>query len=99
MRKHIFKLIAFSMLLPLAISCQNTGGNEKSTDSENETNSEMKVWKIPNVNNAAEAYFSPDGQRMICNAKFKDDSSHMVYTLGIDGTDIKRINNKALHPP
>ena len=96
MRKRISKLIAYIMILPLAISCQNTDKKENQSASENDTKQEMKVWKIPNVHNAAEAYFSPDGQRMIGNAKFEDDSAHMVYTLGIDGTDIKRINDKGV---
>jgi TolB protein len=56
-------------------------------------NEELKVWKIPNVDNGAEFYFSPDGKSMIGNAKFGDDSSHLVYTLDIDGTNIKKINS------
>ncbi len=58
-------------------------GNEK----------ELKVWKIPNIDNGAEFYFSPDGKSMIGNAKFENDSAHMVYTLNIDGTNIKNINS------
>ncbi len=55
---------------------------------------EFKVWQIPNVDEGAEFYFSPDGKSMIGNAKFKDDPVHQVYTFNIDGTNIKRINNK-----
>ncbi len=54
---------------------------------------ELKVWKIPNVVDGAEFYFSPDGQSLIGNAKYEDDSTHHVYTFRIDGTDIKRIND------
>ncbi|NJD21101.1 MAG: DUF5050 domain-containing protein [Melioribacter sp.] len=55
---------------------------------------EFKVWQIPNVDEGAEFYFSPDGKSMIGNAKFKDDPVHQVYTFNIDGTNIKRINDK-----
>lgn len=55
---------------------------------------EFKVWKVPNVDEGAEFYFSPDGKSMIGNAKFKDDPVHQVYTFNIDGTNILRINNK-----
>jgi len=59
-----------------------------------EQQKELKVWKIPNVDEGAEFYFSPDGKSLIGNAKFKDDSVHQVYTLNIDGTNILRINDK-----
>ena len=55
---------------------------------------ELKVWRIPNVPQAAEAYFSPDGKRLICDAKMEGDSTFLVYTLNLDGTDIKRINDR-----
>ena len=55
---------------------------------------EFKVWQIPNVDEGAEFYFSPDGKSMIGNAKFKGDPVHQVYTFNIDGTNILRINDK-----
>lgn len=63
------------------------------TDSTKDEGKEFRVWKVPNVSNGAEFYFSPDGKSMIGNAKFEGDSSHQVYTMKIDGTDIKRINS------
>jgi Tol biopolymer transport system component len=58
-----------------------------------EEGKELKVWKIPNIENGAEFYFSPDCKSLIGNAKFESDSVHQVYTFRIDGTDIKRINS------
>lgn len=55
---------------------------------------EFEVWAIPNIDEGAEFYFSPDNKSLIGNAKFKDDPTHQVYTFKIDGTDILRINNK-----
>lgn len=55
---------------------------------------EFKVWKVPNVDNGAEFYFSPDGKSMIGNAKLDGDTVHYVYTMNIDGSNIKKINDK-----
>lgn len=55
---------------------------------------EVKV--IPNIGNAAEAYFSPDGKSLIGNAKNEGDTWHMVYTINVDGTNRKRINDKGM---
>jgi TolB protein len=55
---------------------------------------EMKVWAIPNVDEGAEFYFSPDGKSLIGNARFEGDTVHQVYTFTIDGKNIRRINDK-----
>ena len=55
---------------------------------------ELPVHKIPNLGPGAEFYFSPDGTHIIGNAKRDGDTSYHVYTLAIDGTDIRRINDK-----
>jgi Tol biopolymer transport system component len=54
---------------------------------------ELPVHKIPNIGPAAEFYFSPDGTHIIGDAKREIDDSYHVYTLNIDGTDIRRIND------
>jgi TolB protein len=55
---------------------------------------ELKVWEIPNIENGAEFYFSPDGKSLIGNAKLNGDTTHQVYTFTIDGDNIRRINDK-----
>jgi Tol biopolymer transport system component len=50
--------------------------------------------EIPNITQGAEAYFSPDGKSIIYNGKEEDDSTYHVYTIHIDGSDRKRINNQ-----
>ena len=57
------------------------------------TGEELPVIRVPNVANAAEAYFSPDGKSLICNAKYEDDDTHQTYTISLDGKDIRRIND------
>ena len=54
---------------------------------------ELPVHVIPNIGPAAEFYFSPDGRSIIGNAKRAGDDSYHVYTLNIDGTNIRRIND------
>jgi hypothetical protein len=55
---------------------------------------ELPVFKVPIAGEAAEGYFSPDGKSMICNAKFADDKEYQVYTFNLDGTNVRRINDK-----
>ncbi len=55
---------------------------------------EFTITQIPNVSNGAEAYFSPDGKSVIFNGKMDKDTTHYVYTINIDGTDLKKINDK-----
>jgi Tol biopolymer transport system component len=55
---------------------------------------ELPVHRIPNLGPGAEFYFSPDGTHIIGDAKRDGDTSYHVYTLAIDGTDIRRINDK-----
>jgi TolB protein len=55
---------------------------------------EFKVWAVPNLEEGAEFYFSPDGKRIIGNAKIGTDTTHQVYTIGIDGTGLTCINHK-----
>ncbi len=57
------------------------------------TEAKLKSWRIPNVGEAAEFYFSPDDKSLIGNAKLAGDPHHQVYTFNIDGTNIKRIND------
>lgn len=54
---------------------------------------ELPTHPIPNIGLAAEFYFAPDSQHIIGNAKRQGDESFHVYTLKIDGTEIKRIND------
>lgn len=54
---------------------------------------EMKVWMVPNLDEGAEFYFSPDGKRLIGNAKVGKDTVHQVYTIGIDGKGLVCVNH------
>jgi Tol biopolymer transport system component len=58
-----------------------------------DTSQELPVRVIPGLYTAAEAYFSPDGQSMIMNAKRSaDEDEYHVYTSTIDGKTIRQIN-------
>ena len=55
---------------------------------------ELPVRIVPNLGEAAEFYFSPDGKSLIGNAKREGDTTHHVYTTTLDGTKIVKINDK-----
>jgi TolB protein len=55
---------------------------------------ELPTHQVPNIGSAAEFYFSPDSQSIIGNAKRDGDDGFRVYTLKIDGTEIRRINDR-----
>jgi len=55
---------------------------------------ELPVHRVPNLDSGAEFYFSPNSTHLIGDAKQKGDTSYHVYTLAIDGTDIRHINDK-----
>ena len=80
-------------------SCGNDSqqtDNKKETATNDEKNKaiELPVVQVKNVANGAESYFSPDGKSLIFNGKMGDDSSHKVYTVNIDGSNLLRINSK-----
>jgi len=88
-QKSLLLFLIFSVFI--FFSC---GKKEAPKENKKEEGKELKVWKIPNVDNGAEFYFSPDGQYMIGNAKLEGDSVHHVYIISIDGSYIKKINDK-----
>ncbi len=54
----------------------------------------FRIWKVPNVSEGAECYFSPDGRALVYNGKENGDPTHQVYTIRLDGADRRRINDK-----
>lgn len=70
-----------------------SGAQEKPAPAD--TGQELSVRQVPAFYSAAEAYFSPDGQRLILNARLDEkEEEYHVYTVKLDGTDIRRINDK-----
>ena len=59
-----------------------------------EEGKELPLKIVPNLGEAAELYFSPDGKSLIGNAKREGDQAHHVYTVSRDGTRIRRINDR-----
>jgi Tol biopolymer transport system component len=55
---------------------------------------ELPLRRIPNIGESAELYFSPDGRWLIGSVKQEGDSTHHVYTLRSDGTEVRKINDK-----
>lgn len=82
-------LSVFSLSLCFGNSRSQNGTNTAAKDIEKK---ELKVWQLPNLDQAAESYFSPDGKYLICNAKQPTDSTYGVYKVSIDGKEIIKIN-------
>jgi hypothetical protein len=55
---------------------------------------ELPCHRIPNLGEAAEWYFSRNGEFLIGNAKGPGDTAHHVYVASFDGSDIRRINGR-----
>ena len=68
---------------------------ESSTAEEPEPK-ELPVLVIPHPGSAAEAYFSPDGDSLVCNAKLEGDETYYVYVMSLDGTDVRKINGRGM---
>ena len=62
---------------------------------------ELPTWKIPNIPQAAEAYYAPDNLHVIAQTQDKDalkregrESGALTYTFTDQGEDIRRINDR-----
>ena len=97
--KNILKFsVALGLSTMVMVSCAETKKEEVKAEKKEELAAvvekaiELPIKKIPTVTNGAEAYFSPDGKSVIFNGKMGKDTTHQVYTINIDGTDLKKIN-------
>ena len=87
-------LISLPILLIAALLVPAGRGSAAQAPSANDPAKELKIWKIPNAPEGAECYFSPDSRSLIYNGKAAGDAHQQVYTIRIDGTNLKRINDK-----
>ncbi|MEN8247302.1 MAG: hypothetical protein ABFS32_00090 [Bacteroidota bacterium] len=91
--KNIFNfLLVMGLASFVFISCTETKSEQPADEHEKEAEATFTLTNVPNVTNGAEAYFSPDGKSLIFNGKLGEDTTHQVYTINIDGTDLKQIN-------
>ena len=94
MKKYSYQLKFKSFSFILIVLAIFLGAAINVIRGQSQDEKEFKVWQVPNIDEGAEFYFSPDGESMIGNAKLGDDTVHHVYTFKIDGTDILKINDK-----
>jgi TolB protein len=59
-----------------------------------ESDRELPVRRVPGLGEAAELYFSPDGKSLVGTVKMEGDDVHHVYTVVLDGSALKRINDR-----
>ena len=81
-------------ILACLLGVSLTASGQTSAKQDSASQEEFKLWKIPNITSGAECYFSPDGKTIIYQGKEPDDSTYHEYTINIDGSNRKRINNK-----
>jgi len=88
MTRQILRIVAVAGLLLVVGPADRAVGQAPPTEG-----SELAVRMIPGLYAAAEAYFSPDGQKMILNARGTEaEAEYHVYTISLDGKEIVRIN-------
>ncbi|MGA2587048.1 MAG: hypothetical protein ABSF88_08505 [Candidatus Aminicenantales bacterium] len=93
-KRALVPLAAIFFLVGLSVGSQTSSNSQNPPKASPAKQEELKVWKVPNVSEGAECYFSPDGKSLIFNGKMGDDKNHQVYTVNIDGTNLRRINDK-----
>ncbi|UCD36656.1 MAG: PD40 domain-containing protein [Fidelibacterota bacterium] len=80
-------------LVALFLVCQGCGSRQEEQVVLTE-GVELPVRIVPGFYSAAESYFSPDGRRLILNARLiEGEEDYHVYTVNLDGTDKRRINS------
>ncbi|MCH7940275.1 MAG: PD40 domain-containing protein [Candidatus Marinimicrobia bacterium] len=80
-------------LLAVCCALAALGCHSKNETPPDASGRELPVQLVPNLGNAAESYFSPDGKSLICNAKREGDQVFHTYTVTLDGRDIRKIND------
>jgi len=89
---HALQAFLLISLLGVSLSLAQTASS--ATTAAPQENKELPVHQIPNLGRGAEFYFAPDNTHIIGNAQREGDSGFRVYTLKIDGTEIRRIEDK-----
>jgi len=93
MNKKVILFQAILILILVALLSTPPQARPQATQ-EAVAGTELPSHRIPNLGEAAEWYFSPDGKFLVGNAKGPGDAVHHVYISSFDGTDIRRINDK-----
>jgi TolB protein len=86
--------IVAAVLAALAVCGVPTPAQAPQPPKPDSAGQELAVTKVPIPGEAAEGYFSPDSQSMICNARMAGDKEFQVYTFRLDGSQVRRINDK-----
>ena len=85
MRRIVFSLFGLAAVLAFAAPPEAGQAAEP-----------FRVWRVPNIPEGAECYFSPDGRSLVFDGKMAGDANHQVYTVCLDGTGLRRINDRGV---
>ena len=94
MKRLIVLVAAIVSLAGILPVCQAGDDAKIGSPSGVETIRELPVRQLPGVTEGAEGYFSPDSKSLIFNGKQSGDDGFHVYTINIDGSQLKRINDR-----
>jgi TolB protein len=86
--------LALTALVAGTLGSQQADGARPAVLAADTGGTELPVHEIPNLGSAAEFYFSADGSHLIGNAKREGDSTYHVYTVGVDGQDVRKVNDR-----
>jgi TolB protein len=87
-------VLSLSVVVCLLVAGRQSAAPAFQAPSSNDPSKELRIWKVPNAPDGAESYFSPDSRTLIYNGQAVGDAHYQVYTVNIDGTNLKRINDK-----
>lgn len=95
MKAPLFAMLAVCLLASLLFVTQPrpaTGQPVQSLKDEREKHL-TNIRQLTNEGENAEAYFSPDGKKLIFQRTVKSDGCDQIFSMNIDGSDLKLLSN------
>jgi len=90
------RFITISLIVFFSTTTLSFSKEDKPSPDSTKSAKELSTKIVPGFYSGAEAYFSPDGKTLIFVGRIKQEDSLHVCTVNIDGTGIRRINDKGV---
>src|SRR5437899_6085147 len=93
-RSALFVLIVLCLLFKISNSGAASGARQQSKDLALPQEKHLKnIRQLTFAGENAEAYFSPDDQRLIFQSTRDGNGCDQIYSMKIDGSDVKLLSN------